>query len=207
MKESAIILGCFIIGLVIALTGILPEGFYNLDFELYANWVLYAMLFFVGVSIGIGDSVLTVVKKLPKSVLWLPIIALLGTWIGSVMAFLMIRILGLELELFKAVTINSAMGYYSLSAILTTQAWGATTGSVCLLTNLIRELFTIVSAKPLGKIFGRFASTAAGGATVTDTTLPMILKAEGNAILPAVLYFGIVINIVVPFLLTFLLAL
>ena len=55
----------------------------------------------------------------------------------------------------------------------------------------------------MGKVFGRFASTSSGGATVTDTSLPIILKAEGNEIMPAVLYFGIVINIAVPFLLTF----
>lgn len=42
----------------------------------------------------------------------------------------------------------------------------------------------------------------ANAAAVPDTTLPIILKAEGNGIMPAVLYFGIVINIVVPFLLT-----
>lgn len=206
-KDSAIILGCFVLGLVLALTRILPGAFYSLDFESYANWVLYAMLFFVGVNIGMGDSLLALVKKLPRSVLWLPIVALAGTWLGSAMAYLVIRSLGYDLTLLNATTINTAMGYYSLSAILTTQAWGATIGSICLLTNLMRELFTILCAKPLGKAFGRFASTASGGATVTDTSLAIILKAEGNGILPVVLYFGIVINIAVPFLLTFLLSL
>lgn len=203
-KDSLIILGCFVLGLVLSLTRILPETFYTLDFESYADWVLYAMLLFVGISIGMGDSILALVKKLPRRVLWLPLVALLGTWIGSVIAFLVINSLGYDLSLRQSATINTAMGYYSLSSILTTKAWGATIGSICLLTNLLRELFTILCAKPLGKIFGRFASTSSGGATVTDTSLPIILKAEGNGILPAVLYFGIVINIAVPFLLTFL---
>jgi len=204
-KDSAIILGCFVLGLVLALTRILPDTFYALDFEEYANWVLYAMLFAVGITIGMGDSLLTLVKKLPRRVLWLPLVALLGTWIGAVLAYFLVKAMGYDLSLHQSVTINSAMGYYSLSAILTTQAWGATVGSICLLTNLMRELFTIVAAKPMGRVFGRFASTASGGATVTDTSLPIILKAEGNGILPAVLYYGIVINIAVPFLITLLL--
>ncbi len=203
-KDSAIILGCFLLGLVLALTRILPEGFYALDFESYADWVLYAMLLSVGISIGMGDSIVGLVKKLPRRVLWLPLVALAGTWIGSVVAFMIIRALGYDLSLQQSATINTAMGYYSLSSILTTKAWGATIGSICLLTNLLRELFTIIAAKPMGKVFGRFASTSSGGATVTDTSLPIILKAEGNEIMPAVLYFGIVINIAVPFLLTFL---
>lgn len=202
-KDSAIILGCFVLGLVLALTRILPDAFYALDFESYADWVLYAMLLSVGINIGMGDSILALVKKVPRRVLWLPLVALAGTWIGSVAAYLVIKALGYDLSLQQSSTINTAMGYYSLSSILTTKAWGATIGSICLLTNLMRELFTIVCAKPLGRVFGRFASTASGGATVTDTSLPIILKAEGNGILPAVLYFGIVINIAVPFLLTF----
>lgn len=202
-KDSAIILGCFVLGLVLALTKILPDAFYALDFESYADWVLYAMLLFVGISIGMGDSILALVKKVPRRVLWLPLVALVGTWIGSVAAYLVIKAWGYELSLQQSATINTAMGYYSLSSILTTKAWGATIGSICLLTNLMRELFTILCAKPLGRVFGRYASTASGGATVTDTSLPIILKAEGNGILPAVLYFGIVINIAVPFLLTF----
>ncbi|MBP5390507.1 MAG: lysine exporter LysO family protein [Bacteroidales bacterium] len=202
-KDSAIILGCFVLGLVLALTRILPDAFYALDFESYADWVLYAMLLSVGINIGMGDSILALVKKVPRRVLWLPLVALAGTWIGSVAAYLVIKALGYDLSLQQSATINTAMGYYSLSSILTTKAWGATIGSICLLTNLMRELFTIVCAKPLGRVFGRFASTASGGATVTDTSLPIILKAEGNGILPAVLYFGIVINIAVPFLLTF----
>ena len=202
-KDSAIILGCFVLGLVLALTRILPDAFYALDFESYADWVLYAMLLSVGISIGMGDSILALVKKVPRRVLWLPLVALAGTWIGSVAAYLVIKAWGYDLSLQQSATINTAMGYYSLSSILTTKAWGATIGSICLLTNLMRELFTIVCAKPLGRVFGRFASTASGGATVTDTSLPIILKAEGNGILPAVLYFGIVINIAVPFLLTF----
>lgn len=201
--DSAIILGCFLLGLVLALTRILPDAFYTLDFESYSDWVLYAMLLFVGINIGMGDSIVGLVKKLPRRVLWLPLVALAGTWIGSAIAFLVVKSLGYDLSLLQSTTINTAMGYYSLSSILTTKAWGATIGSICLLTNLMRELFTIVAAKPMGRIFGRFASTASGGATVTDTSLPIILKAEGNAILPAVLYFGIVINIAVPFLLTF----
>ena len=89
-KDSLIILGCFVLGLLLALTWVLPDTFYSLDFESYADWVLYAMLLFVGISIGMGDSILALVKNLPRRVLWLPLVALVGTWIGSVIAFMII---------------------------------------------------------------------------------------------------------------------
>ena len=78
------------------MTRILPDAFYALDFESYADWVLYAMLLSVGISIGMGDSIVGLVKKLPRRVLWLPLVALAGTWIGSVVAFMIIRALGYD---------------------------------------------------------------------------------------------------------------
>ena len=203
-RDSAIILGWFILGLLTVLLRFMPEGFYELDFVGYSNWILYAMLFLVGLNIGIGESILTLVKQLPRKVLWIPLVLFAGTWIGAILAYFVIQALGFDLEFRKTFTICSAVGYYSLSAIMTTQVWGATVGAICLLTNLLRELFTIIAAKPLGKYFGRYASISAGGATITDTNLPIILKAEGNAILPVILYVGIIINIAVPFMLALL---
>ena len=207
MRDSLIILGSFLLGLGLVLTGLLPKSFYSLDYVNYSNWVLYAMMFLVGVNIGVGDNIKTLIKKLPKRVLLLPLVTFFGTILGTLVAYLIIRALGYHLTLLNAVTINTAMGYYSLSAILITQAWGATLGSTALLTNLMRELFTILMAKPISKLFGKYAVTSSGGITVTDTTLPIILKCDGNEIFPAVLYCGVVINLTVPFLLTLLLSL
>lgn len=194
-------------GLALVLTGLLPESFHTLDYANYSNWVLYAMMFIVGVNIGLSSDIKTVIKNLPKRILLLPVVTFLGTLAGTLIAYAVIRLMGYDLTLLNAVTINSAMGYYSLSAILITQAWGATLGSTALLTNLMRELFTILMAKPISKHFGKYALTASGGVTVTDTTLPIILKCDGNEIFPAVLYCGVVINLTVPFLLTLLLSL
>lgn len=207
MRDSIIILGSFLLGLALVLTGLLPESFHTLDYANYSNWVLYAMMFIVGVNIGLSSDIKTVIKNLPKRILLLPVVTFLGTLAGTLIAYAVIRLMGYDLTLLNAVTINSAMGYYSLSAILITQAWGATLGSTALLTNLMRELFTILMAKPISKLFGKYAVTSSGGITVTDTTLPIILKCDGNEIFPAVLYCGVVINLTVPFLLTLLLSL
>lgn len=207
MRDSFIILGSFLLGLAGVLFSLFPDSLYTLDLTVWSNWVLYIMMFLVGLNAGMGESLMKTVKTLPKKVLLLPLVTFVGTMVGTLAAYLIIRALEYNLTLLNSVTINTAMGYYSLSAILITQAWGATLGSISLFTNLMRELFTIVMAKPISKYLGKYAVTAAGGITVTDTSLPVILKCEGNQILPILIYSGIIINLVVPFLLTLLLSL
>lgn len=212
MRDSIIIVGSFILGVLVALFPLMEGGFFfSLPFAEISNWCLYGMIFFVGVNIGSDKTILKVIKNLSPKVLLLPAVTYVGAIIGSVLAFYAIGFLGGiggdKVSFLNTVTISSALGYYSISAILVTQAWGAGLGSVALLSNLFRELGTIILAPLISRKFGKYAVTAAGGVTVTDTTLPMVLRCDGNQMFPVAMYSGLVLNIVVPFILAFLLTL
>lgn len=212
MRDSIIIVGSFVLGVLVALFPLMEGGFFfNLPFVEISNWCLYGMVFFVGINIGSDKTILKVIKKLSPRVLLLPAVTYFGAIIGSVLAFYVIKIIGgiggTEVSFLNTATIASGLGYYSLSAILVTQAWGAEMGSAALLSNLFRELGTIIFASLLSRKFGKYAVTSSGGVTVTDTTLPMVLKCDGNEMFPVAMYSGVVLNVVVPFILTFLLSL
>lgn len=105
--------------------------------------------------------------------------------------------------LFKDVTFTqglalaSGFGWYSLSAIVMTEAYGAVWGSVALFNDLLRE-FTALLFIPM--FMRRYPSAAVGlgGATSLDFTLPIIQQSGGLQVVPLAISFGFIINIVSP---------
>lgn len=99
----------------------------------------------------------------------------------------------------KGLALSSGYGWYSLSGIVMTQAYGATWGGVALLNDLWRE-FAALMFIPL--LMQRFPSSAIGlgGATSLDFTLPIIQKSGGLAAVPVAVSFGFIVNLVAPFL-------
>ncbi len=218
MRDSFIIVGAFIFGILLAAFHILPDSWLALDFSIYSNYVLYFLLLLVGVNIGIDDTIFSTVRRLRARVLFTPVITYGGMLIGSVIAFAIIYLCRLgvggataagagHFSFLNAITINSGLGYYSLTGIMVSEAWGAEMGSIALLANLLREFITILCGPLIHKYFGKYAITSAGGATITDTTLPIMLKNDGNAMFPVAIYSGLVFNVAVPILLAVLLSL
>ncbi len=99
----------------------------------------------------------------------------------------------------KGLALSSGYGWYSLSGMVMTQAYGATWGGVALLNDLLRE-FAALACIPL--LMRRFPSAAIGigGATSLDFTLPMIQRSGGLAAVPVAVSFGFIVNVVSPFL-------
>lgn len=99
----------------------------------------------------------------------------------------------------KGLALSSGYGWYSLSGIVMTQAYGATWGGVALLNDLLREFAAFAT---ISLLMQRFPSTAIGigGATSLDFTLPIIQKSGGLVAVPVAISFGFVVNVVSPFL-------
>ena len=102
-----------------------------------------------------------------------------------------------------AIALLQGFGYYSLSGILITGSKGAELGTVALLSNIIRELLTLLGTPLLARWFGSLAPIAAGGATTADTTLPVITRTCGDELAVVSIYHGMVVDFSVPFLVTF----
>ncbi|HCB00184.1 MAG TPA: hypothetical protein DEP22_09770, partial [Porphyromonadaceae bacterium] len=60
MKQSLIYLLLFALGVILALWGHIPDVLLKDDIS---KWILYGLLFFVGVQIGSGKNMFTAVKR------------------------------------------------------------------------------------------------------------------------------------------------
>ena len=108
----------------------------------------------------------------------------------------------LTMPITQGLAFASGMGWYSLSSVVLTNAWGPVQGSIAFFNDLSRE---IVSLFVIPLFIRHFRSTAIGitGATAIDCTLPIIQKAGGIEVTPIAISFGFVTNILPPLLLVF----
>ena len=191
MKQSFVYLLLFVIGVTVALSGIVPEVLLNKNI---ATWVLYTLLFLVGIQIGAGKNLFTALKRFGWKVLMIPLATTVGTFAG--VALLSLIIPGRSLT--DCLSVGAGFAYYSLSSILITEFRGAELGTVALLANIMREFSVLILAPWMVKYFGKLAPISAGGATTMDTTLPVITKYGGPEFVVIALFHGMIIDFTVP---------
>ncbi len=196
MKNSLIILGFFTVGLLFGLVDIVPKLLIETDFSMYA---LYILMFLVGISVGADRSSWSVIRKINIKIVFVPLSVIVGSLIGAAaVSFLLSNI-----SIRESMAIGAGFGYYSLSSIFISKLCNETLGVIALLSNISRELITLVATPIFVKYFGKLAGIAAGGATSMDTTLPIITQYSGKEWAIISVFSGIVLTVLVPFLVTF----
>jgi uncharacterized membrane protein YbjE (DUF340 family) len=189
-------MGCFCLGLLLSRLG-LPGRLYNGNISLYILWVL---LFFVGMGMGYNLVSLLIVRELGFRVLLVPLLTFAGTGLGALLAYFF-----LNLEIRSVLAAGFGFGYYSLTSVIATEMHSASLGSIALLANVFRELFTLVATPLLVRLFGPFAPMAACGAPAMDNCLPIIIQFTGERYGFISIFTGLVLTIVVPFIIPFVL--
>lgn len=91
----------------------------------------------------------------------------------------------------------SSFGWYSLSGTMMTDAYGAMWGSVALINDLTREILALLFI-PAVMRHSSSAAIGLGGVTSLDFTLPTLQKAGGSEIVPMVISFGFITNVLSP---------
>ena len=195
LKGSLVIVGFFVLGLLIALSGWIRVSEQVSDFSFYA---LAALMACVGASIGSDPQTLENFRALNPRLVLLPLCTILGTLVATALVSLLLS----HRSLTDCLAVGSGFAYYSLSSIFITEYRGAELGTIALLSNISRELITLLAAPLLVRWFGRLAPIAAGGATTMDTTLPVIARTSGNDLAVVSLFHGFVVDFSVPFLVT-----
>lgn len=196
MKGSLIIVAFFVLGVVLARWGLLPDSIVENDFSMYA---LYALMFLVGMSIGSDTKALRALREQNLKILLVPAATILGTLAGSALVSLVLS----GRSLTDCLAVGAGFGYYSLSSIFITEYRGAELGTLALTANIIREIITLLGAPLLVCWFGKLAPICAGGATTMDTTLPVISRFSGKEFVVISIFHGFVVDFSVPFLVTF----
>lgn len=196
MRGSIIIVSFFVLGVLAGLFNLLPFNIADTELSFYA---LCALMFFVGLSVGSDSKTLKSFRSLNPRLILLPFVTIIGTLIGTALISFLLP----QRSVADCMAVGSGFGYYSLSSIFITEYKGAVMGTIALLSNIIREIATLLLAPLLVKYFGKLAPISAGGATTMDTTLPIITKFSGKEFVIVAIYHGFVVDLSVPFLVMF----
>lgn len=196
MRSSLIILSFFATGLLLGIFRIFPPEWIDSKITFF---VLCLLMFSVGLSIGHDKNTTRKFKTLSPRLLMLPVMTILGTFLGVIAVGVFLK----GRSLTEVLAVGSGFGYYSLSSVLISQYKGAELGTIALLANIMREVITLLLAPWIVKYFGKLAPISAGGATTMDTTFPIIIKNSGEEFSIVSIYHGFIVDLSVPFLVVF----
>ena len=195
MKGSLIIVGFFVLGALCGVYHLIPYDFTQSKLSFYA---LCALMFSVGVSVGNDPQTLRNFRSLNPRLSFLPVMTILGTLAGCAVVSLFLS----HRSVTDCMAVGAGFGYYSLSSIFITEYKGPELGTIALLSNITREIITLLFAPLLVRWFGNLAPISAGGATTMDTTLPIITRYSGQSFVVVSIFHGFVVDFSVPFLVT-----
>lgn len=198
MKNNLIVLAIFGIGCLTG-AGFQPEA----DMHNWSLCILYALMLQVGIGIGSNRSLQQELKKLSPKMLLVPAATIIGTLAFSAAASLLLS----QWSVFDCMAVGSGFAYYSLSSILITQfkepsiglQLATELGTIALLSNIIREMMSLVGAPLIRKYFGQLAPISAAGVNSMDVLLPSITRCSGKEVMPIAIFHGILIDLSVPF--------
>ena len=196
MKGSLIIVSFFALGILCSVFNWIPSECISGELSFYA---LCGLMFCVGISIGHDPQTVQNFRSLNPRLMLLP----LGTILGTLSAAALISLVFSHRTTPECMAIGSGFGYYSLSCIFITEYKGAELGTVTLLSNIAREIITLLCAPLMVRWFGSLAPISSGGATTMDTTLPIITQTAGQKYVIVSIFHGFVVDFSVPFLVTF----
>lgn len=190
---------------LIALLGGIACGMAGLDNTLpvelivsHKDFILYALMFLVGISIGLNRGILKKIREYHIRIFVIPAGIIVGSLAGGLMSGLLT---GLPLN--ESAAIASGMGWYSLAGVTLGNLSGAQAGSIAFLSNLLREIFSFFSIPLIAKKLNYPTCIAPAGATSEDTTLPVMIRyTDGETVVLSV-FNGVLCSAAVPFLISF----
>ncbi len=190
--ESLKLCGVVVLGFALGLTGI--------DVLIHATqaseYTLIFLLFLIGIQLRNNGMTLRQIVLNRRGM----IVAVLV--VASSLVAGVINALILDLPIRTGLAMASGFGWYSLSGILMTEAYGPVIGSATFFNDLARELVAIMLIPGLVR---RSRSAALGlcGATSMDFTLPVLQRSGGLEMVPAAIVHGFVLSLLVPLLMAF----
>ncbi len=190
MKGSLMVVAFFCAG---CLMGVAND--FQFDLHDLSMYVLYALMFQVGIGIGSNKQLKELVKSLRPKMLLVPMATIVGTLLFSAFASLLLS----QWSVFDCMAVGSGFAYYSLSSILITQfkepsiglQLATELGTIALLANIFREMMALLGAPLIRKYFGKLAPISAAGVNSMDVLLPSITQYSGKDVIPIAIFHGL----------------
>lgn len=161
-------------------------------------WALNFLILMIGIEVGQNLSVFKEIRKHGTMLVAIPMGVIAGSALGGYVSSL---IFGQPAS--TGLAIAAGYGWYSLSGILLTTLDSAQTGAVAFMTNIFRELMTIISVPFLAKYLNHYTAIAPAGATAMDSTLPVISRYTDPEAAIMSFFSGVVLSALVPVLVPF----
>ena len=162
---------------------------------------LYLLLFLVGMDMGRQGTVLRDIRAAGFKVLLVPVAVLVGTLLFAVIAGLL-----LPLGVKDAVAASAGLGWYSLAPTLLAP-YSLSVSAVAFLSNVMREIFSIVAIPLVARYVGYLECVSLPGAAAMDTVLPVVVGATHERITIYSFASGVVLSLLVPVLVPLIIAL
>ena len=192
LKEPLFLVGIVLLGMCMRLWTPL-FGWYDSSL---VSYLLYGMLFFVGMSL-VQKNISFKGLLSDKAVLLLPLFTIAGSYLGALLTPLVT-----PYTIKEGLGMVSGFGWYSLSGILISDLGYPILGSVSFLVNLLRESFAFFLIPLLGRLGRRYfyPAVCTAGATSMDVTLVLLTSHFGTKVIIASIYHGVVMSLVAPLL-------
>lgn len=185
LKLCAVLLAGFLFGFA---------RFYWLpDTHQITQHILSLLLLLIGIQLRNSGMTLKQIILNTRGLIIAIVVTLSSLLAGGINAL----ILGLPLKVGLAMA--SGYGWYSLSGILTGEAYGPVIGSATFFTDLAHELIAIACV-PLIMRHNCQAAVGLCGATSMDFTLPVLQRSGGNEIIPVAIVHGFILTLLGPLL-------
>lgn len=164
-------------------------------FDNLSFFMLILVVFTVGIDIGNNKTVFKRLKKYNIKILLIPLATILGSISSAI-------ILGMFLNMDFSVSgaIGSGLGFYSLAPSIIKDSFGETAATISFLSNIFREVLSIIFIPLISKYLGGYSALSSSGACSMDTTLPIILKYNNEQVAFISVIHGIICTIAVPIL-------
>jgi len=196
MANSLKLLLIFVVGVFVGILCLCPPF---LNIEKISEYLLYLLVFGIGITISRSEGILKIIKTHHLKLFLLPLMITLGSLLGSVVMGLFYS----DISLKHSLGLGAGLGYYSLSSLMISQYGFKEISAIALISNIVREISTLILAPVMIKYFGRFSPIASAGATSMDTTLAVIIKYTNKENAVISMFNGVTLSIIVPLLITF----
>ncbi|AHG62484.1 lysine exporter LysO family protein [Advenella mimigardefordensis] len=163
-----------------------------------SEFFLYILLFLIGTDLAHTPLQRNAIRPAMFTVPL--VVAMVSLLAGALIAW------ATDTDIRHGLLLASGFGWFSLSGVLVTARLGEFYGATALLTDLFRELLSIIVLFFAGARYP-LAGIGAAGATAMDTTLPIVRKTTGASFLVTALFSGMVLSLAAPFLLSYVLSL
>ena len=154
--------------------------------------ILYTLLFFVGIEIGLEG---TVVKKF-KMVGWRIFLFPVGVMAGTLVVMIIMSMF-MDYSTTETLAVGSGFGWFSLAPVLIAE-YSAEISALSLLYCVMRDVLGFIFIPVIARKIGYVEAIAPPGASAMDVSLPIVERATNADIAVYSFVSGAIISIMVP---------